>query len=65
MKWVIFFVMGTVGVLFPQNYATTDSAKLALELAREASNWNNLINVPAGFADGIDNTGSPGGNRSE
>lgn len=65
MKWVIFFIMITVGTLFPQNYATTDSAKLALELAREASNWNNLINVPAGFADGVDNTGTPGSNNAD
>ncbi|MCP4711329.1 MAG: hypothetical protein GY869_22140, partial [Planctomycetes bacterium] len=27
-------------------------------LYAEKSNWNNLVNIPAGFADGIDNTGS-------
>lgn len=31
----------------------------------DSLDWNLLKNVPAGFADGIDNTGSPGGNDAD
>ena len=44
-------------------YGTVDNAdKLDGQHGSYYRNWNNLINVPAGFADGIDNVGTGGDN---